>query len=270
VFLVLGTLVGVVVLAYMAHKAYKYRAGGPRADEGAGDRPRLGELPAGGGGGRKLFLSFGLSAVVVLSLVSWTYLSLLYVEGGPPDDALDVEVEGYQWGWSFVYPNGHTDDVLRVPANRSVRLHVTSRDVFHNFGIPELRVKADAIPGRNTTTWFVAEEPGTYEAQCYELCGAGHSYMTADVIVMDPAAYESWYAGTGDGSATGASTGEGAASNGTVSTGNATGTNGTVSTAADPAPTPGAVAATVAPRDDPPTDRDRERTAPGYTLGGTT
>jgi cytochrome c oxidase subunit 2 len=253
VFLVLGTLVGVVVLAYMAYNAYRYRAGGPRADEGSSDRPRLGELPTGSGGGRKLFLSFGLSAVIVLSLVSWTYLSLLYVEGGPPDDdALDVRVEGYQWGWTFVYPNGHADDTLRVPANRSVRLHVTSRDVFHNFGISALKVKADAIPGRNTTTWFVAEEPGTYEAQCYELCGAGHSYMTADVVVMKPEAYESWYAGTGDGSAANESAGARSAPNATAS--DAAGS-------ASIAPTAGGIVPTAAVAD---------RAVEGPTLGGAT
>jgi cytochrome c oxidase subunit 2 len=83
-----------------------------------------------------------------------------------------------------------------VPENRSVRLVVTSDDVFHNFGIPELRVKTDAIPGQETETWFRANETGTYTAQCYELCGAGHSFMTADVVVMEPEEYESWYEST--------------------------------------------------------------------------
>ncbi|MFC4359113.1 cytochrome c oxidase subunit II [Halobium salinum] len=197
VFLVLGVLVGVVVLVYMTYNAVKFRAGGPNTAEGDADRPRLGELPTGSGGGRKLFLSFGLSAVIVLSLIAWTYSSLLYVEGDPPgDDALDVEVEGYQWGWAFTYPNGYTDSTLRVPADRPVRLTLTSRDVFHNFGVPELRVKADVIPGQETDAWFVAEEPGTHTINCYELCGAGHSYMSADLVVMEPDAYETWYAGT--------------------------------------------------------------------------
>lgn len=201
VFLVLGTLVGVVVLVYMTYNAVKFRAGRSDALDVDVDRPRLGEIPTGSGGGRKLFLSFGISAVIVLSLIAWTYSSLLYVEGGPPgDDALDVEVEGYQWGWAFTYPNGHTDSTLRVPEDRPVRLTLTSRDVFHNFGVPELRVKADVIPGRETDAWFVAEETGTHQIHCYELCGAGHSYMSADLVVMEPDAYEEWYAGTGNAS----------------------------------------------------------------------
>jgi cytochrome c oxidase subunit 2 len=197
VFLALGALVGVVVISYMLWKAYKYRDGVAHEGDDV-DRPQLGEIPTGGGGGRKLFLSFGLSTIIVVSLIVWTYGTLLYVESDEPIEGedLDVEVVGYQFGWDFVYPNGHTSSTLRVPAGQEIRLTVTSDDVFHNFGIPELRVKTDAIPGQTTNTWFAADEPGEYTANCYELCGTGHSYMTADVIVMPQDEFESWYAET--------------------------------------------------------------------------
>lgn len=202
VFLVLGTLVGVVVVAYMLYNAYVYRDGAGSA--GDVSRPSLGELPEGGGGGGKLFLSFGLSTVIVLSLIVWTYGTLLYVENRPARaqaDAMEVDVVGYQFGWEFEYPNGHTTNgQLRVPEDRLVTLNVTSRDVFHNFGVPELRVKTDAIPGQTTEAWFVADETGRHQAQCYELCGVGHSYMTAEVVVMEEAAFEEWYANTTNGS----------------------------------------------------------------------
>jgi cytochrome c oxidase subunit 2 len=194
VFLGLGVLVGVVVLGYMLYNAYKYRDGEHRDDEEF-DAPELGELPTGSGGGRKLFTSFALSTIIVVSLIAWTYGTLLYVED-PPEPEMEVEVEGYQFGWEFTYPNGNESDVLRVPADEVVRLRVTSRDVFHNFGVAELRVKSDAIPGQTTTTWFKAEETGNYTAQCYELCGSGHSYMTAKVVVMEPDEYREWYDNT--------------------------------------------------------------------------
>ncbi len=206
VFVGLGTLVGIIVLGYMTWNAYKYRDGADREDvkKADGDRPTLGELPEGGGGGRKLFLSFGLSTVVVVSLIVWTYGTLLYVEGGAAaqtEEPLEVEVVGFQFGWKFTYPNGQeVNGVLRVPADRPVSLTVTSEDVFHNFGIPSLRVKTDAIPGTTTKSWFMAEEPGTHTAQCFELCGAGHSAMNAEVIVMEPAEYQEWYASTNESS----------------------------------------------------------------------
>ncbi|WP_435360773.1 cytochrome c oxidase subunit II [Haloarchaeobius sp. DFWS5] len=207
VFLALGTLVGVVVLGYMVWNAYKYRdhEGRGERDEYEEGRPILGEVPTGGGHGRKLLLSFSISAIIVLSLILWTYTALLFVESPPtaaaspsdPDAAeeMRVNVTGYQFGWKFEYENGvTTDGTLRVPADQRVRLVVTSSDVFHNFGVPALRTKTDAIPGQTTETWFGPVETGTYQAVCYELCGAGHSYMTGEVVVMEPEAFEQWYA----------------------------------------------------------------------------
>ena len=69
---------------------------------------------------------------------------------------------------------------------------------MHNFGIRELRVKADAIPNQYNEAWFQAEETGTYEAICYELCGVGHSTMRGEeVIVMEPEEFNDWYDGSG-------------------------------------------------------------------------
>jgi len=209
VFLVLGTLVGVVVIGYMVYNAYTYR---DTEDAELDDPPRLGELPSSGGKGRKLFLSFALSAIIVISLIVWTYGTLLFVEGEtvaagtsiedadyePGDDAMTVMVEGYQFGWRFTYPNGATydsgaNDPLRIPAGVKVNVVVTSSDVHHNFWVPGLRAKADAIPGQRTTTWLEADSPGEYRAACAELCGAGHSYMDAQVVAMEESAFNQWY-----------------------------------------------------------------------------
>lgn len=196
VFLILGTIVGIVVIGYMTWKAYKYRDDGSPDPEETVERPQLGEIPQSGGGGKKLFLSFSISAIIVISLIVWTYGTLLYVENAPAEEenALEVDVIGFQFGWDFVYANGkETTGTLRVPAGRMIQLTVTSEDVFHNFAITDLRVKVDAMPGQTTQTWFSAEEPGEYQAQCFELCGAGHSYMNAEVIVMEPEEFNEWY-----------------------------------------------------------------------------
>lgn len=200
VFLGLGTLVGIVVISYALWKGFQYRSGSEKAENTDVDRPALGELPESGDGGRKLFVSFGISAIIVLGLLGWTYGSLLYVDSGPPpqqaSNPVQIDVTGYQFGWRFEYPNGYQSSSLRIPANRPINFKVTSDDVFHNFGIPELGLKTDAIPGQTTSTWIVADETGTYQARCFELCGRGHSFMTARVIVMKPDAYDQWYAST--------------------------------------------------------------------------
>lgn len=200
-FLGLGALVGAVVIGYMLYNGYKYRYQG--GEDKDGDRPKLGEIPTGGGKGKKLFTSLTLSAIIVISLIAWTYGTLLYVEAAPeqPDAGVDVHVEGYQFGWDFTYLNDagnstgvETTGTMRVPAGTRINIEVTSRDVFHNFGIPGLKVKSDAIPGETTETWFEATQTGNYTAHCYELCGQGHSYMDATIVVMEQDEFEDWYA----------------------------------------------------------------------------
>lgn len=195
VFLGLGTLVGVVVIGYTLYNAYKYRDSGSESDK---DTPTLGELPTGGEGGKKLFLSFGLSAIIVISLVIWTYGMLLYVEDGPsesPEDAIEIEVEGAGFAWSFDYGEEYEiqRSTMTVPADTPIRIQVTSGDVWHAFGISDLRVKADAIPGEYDETWFVAEEAGeTHEIECFELCGDGHTQMTGTLEVLEQDEYDQW------------------------------------------------------------------------------
>jgi cytochrome c oxidase subunit 2 len=214
VFTILGTLVGTVVIGYMLYNAYKYRDDGSERE--TKDRPEVGEIPTGSGKGRKLFLSFAISAVIVISLIVGTYGSLLYVENAAADndaateggDTMEVTAVGYRFNWTFAYPGGDESvrtaygtidnvtlsDNLHVPTNRRVQLNVTSRDVHHNIGVPELRAKTDALPGQYTQTWLNATESGErYPAKCYELCGSQHSYMVSYVETKTPEEFRAWY-----------------------------------------------------------------------------
>jgi len=206
VFLVIGTLVGTVVIIYTLHHAYKYRDTGE--DDDGFDAPQLGELPStqsDSGKSKKLFLSFGLSAIIVISVVVYSYTLLLYVEEGPSqpeietEGNMDIKVTGFQFGWEFEYPNGETSlNTMRVPAGEDqvIRLHVTSDDVWHTFGATELRLKIDSIPGQTAEGWFIAGEAGnSYLIECFELCGAGHSQMDGEIVVMEPDEFDEWYEG---------------------------------------------------------------------------
>ena len=111
----------------------------------------------------------------------------------PPPDAMDVYVMAKQWMWKFAYPEGpNSVGVLHVPANRPVRLLMTSRDVIHSFYVPAFRLKQDVLPNRYTETWFQATQPGRYQVLCAEYCGAQHSKMWATVVVLSPEAFDEW------------------------------------------------------------------------------
>jgi cytochrome c oxidase subunit 2 len=72
---------------------------------------------------------------------------------------------------------------------------MTSEDVIHSFYVPAFRVKADAVPGRYTTTWFQATRTGRYHLFCTEYCGTKHSQMIGSVVVMEPDAFQAWLGG---------------------------------------------------------------------------
>ena len=135
-----------------------------------------------------------------------------------------IEVHAHQFAWNFRYPGpdgrfGHTaiefisdaggnpvgidpkdpagkDDIvaatLRIPAQRDVLLLLHSRDVIHDFFVPELRTKQDIVPGMEIPLEIHVDQPGTYEIACAELCGLGHSQMRSVLIAMPPAEYDQW------------------------------------------------------------------------------
>jgi len=141
-----------------------------------------------------------------------------------PADALKVEVNAKQFAWSFRYPGpdgkfgrmdlkqindqggnpfgidekdpAGKDDItsasLKVPAGRPVQLIMRSRDVIHNFFVRELRLKQDIVPGMEIPFHFQADQVGTYEVPCSELCGLGHHQMRTTLEVMAPADFEKW------------------------------------------------------------------------------
>ncbi len=110
-----------------------------------------------------------------------------------PENAYEVQVTGFQWAWAFTYPNGFESNELHVPADRPVRLLMTSTDVLHSLFIPAFRVKQDVVPGRYTSLWFEANRPGVFDLFCTEYCGTSHSGMiTKTVVHEDQAAFEAW------------------------------------------------------------------------------
>lgn len=111
-----------------------------------------------------------------------------------PTNAYEVKVVGQRWKWLFEYPNGYVDENLHVPVNQPVRLLLRSEDVIHSLFIPAFRIKRDVVPGRYTTAWFEATQPGDYQIFCAEYCGQQHSDMLASCIVHEPGMFEKWLA----------------------------------------------------------------------------
>jgi cytochrome c oxidase subunit 2 len=91
-------------------------------------------------------------------------------------------------------PNAKDDLVetnqLTLPVDRPVLVHLSTMDVIHSFGLYEMRVKQDAIPGLDIPVWFIPNRVGEYEITCSQLCGLGHFRMRGFVSVKTAADYQ--------------------------------------------------------------------------------
>ena len=158
-----------------------------------------------------------LVPVLILVGIAVPSIDLLAKQFKPaPAKALTVKVTGYQWYWTYTYPdNGefevtsnmlpHDEAVRRgepsqlgvdyrmvVPAGEPIRLQITAADVIHSFAVPSLWFKLDAVPGRINEKVLFIEEPGVYYGQCSELCGARHGYMPIAIEALPRDKYNAW------------------------------------------------------------------------------
>jgi cytochrome c oxidase subunit 2 len=194
--------------------------------------------------------AFVMTFLVVKGLVAWNEIM---ADIGSDEDYMEIEATGYQFAWHLRYPGQdgalgernyklisatnpvgqdwndvkNLDDLhpseIVLPVNKKVRVRITSRDVLHNFYLPQFRVKMDAVPG--TPTYFVFTPTKTteeyreelskypeynhvkdptdpdsklmweefnYELACAELCGSSHFSMRRLVKIVSEEEYAVW------------------------------------------------------------------------------
>lgn len=84
------------------------------------------------------------------------------------------------------------DNELVVPVGKVIRVLVTAADVLHDFAMPAFGLKTDAVPGRISEAWFLAEREGLFYGQCSELCGKDHAYMPLAIRVVSGEQFKTW------------------------------------------------------------------------------
>ncbi len=184
------------------------------------------------------YSEIGVLAVEMILLFGFSLpLWAARVDRRPPEsEALVVQVTPEQFAWNIHYAGpdrvfGRTDiklldlqsnplgldrsdpaakddvtttNLLYLPVNKPIIVKLRSKDVIHSFGVPEFRVKQDAIPGLTIPIWFVPNvttaEMRTrtgnpefqYEIACAQLCGLGHFRMRGFVTVLSTEEFEKW------------------------------------------------------------------------------
>jgi len=141
-------------------------------------------------------------AIILVVLSFMSQASWGHIKGRVPPSDVHIQVTAKQFNWEMLYPGpdgkiGTADDLqieneLHVPVGKVVRVTLKAKDVIHSFFLPNLRLKQDAVPGREIQAWFEATKPGRYELPCAELCGFGHSGMLGHLTVHTADDYDKW------------------------------------------------------------------------------
>jgi cytochrome c oxidase subunit 2 len=190
-----------------------------------GANPRADYTGAKGKFAKSTELAVAIVEVVLLLFYAIPAWATRVAQFPAESQAVVVHVVGEQFAWNVHYPGadgkfGRTDpklvsadnpigldrtdpdakddittiNQLNLPVDRPVLVHLSSKDVIHSFGLYELRVKQDAIPGLDIPVWFIPNRVGEYEITCSQLCGLGHYRMRGFVNIKTDADYRAFLA----------------------------------------------------------------------------
>jgi cytochrome c oxidase subunit 2 len=81
---------------------------------------------------------------------------------------------------------------MNLPIGKPVIVFLSSKDVVHSFGLPQMRVKQDAVPGLVQPLSFTPTMLGQWDIACSQLCGLAHFRMKGIYEIQSPADFESW------------------------------------------------------------------------------
>ena len=186
-------------------------------------------------------LEAAVAIIEIIALFGFSYPVWAYRVNDIPDyrDAENIRVVAQQFAWNIHYPGEdglfgttrsdlvdeqenpigldrgspnasddfYTINQLHIPVDKTIRIDLTTKDVIHNFKLPELRVSQDAIPGMlipvhfeatMTSKEFLETVKGTHregmglEISCAQLCGLGHYRMKGFLTIHDQDGYDSW------------------------------------------------------------------------------
>jgi cytochrome c oxidase subunit 2 len=200
VILVMGGIVFAGVEGFIVYSVFRYR----RRDD---------RLPTQVHGNTLVEIIWtAIPSVIILILFVLSTLTLNSISKESANPGVTIEVDGFQWQWTFHYLDGDNDpanDVsvtgspaaparMALPVGEPIKLILVSKDVIHSFFVPAFLVKRDVVPLPEAKPpnelEFTVSEAGTYAGQCAEFCGLLHAQMTFSVEAMSRDDFDAWIA----------------------------------------------------------------------------
>jgi cytochrome c oxidase subunit II len=210
IILYMAAFVFVIVEGALVYSVYRFRA-------------KRNPVPAQIHGNTHLEIGWTVAAALILVVLTVvTFVKLPSIINPPNSDAnglvltaglgkpnppngnkLTVCVQGRQFIWRYTYGDNCLNNAFNgklpysyttmvVPEHTTVVLKIQATDVIHDWWVPSLGGKVDAVPGYTTYTWFKVPHLGTFTGHCAQLCGTNHAAMVAYVHVVTPDQYSSW------------------------------------------------------------------------------
>lgn len=199
-----GLVVFVLVAAALVYAMIRYRRQGD-------------ELPPQFHGGGKIEIAMvTVPVLIVIGLFTISMITLVDIDDPAEDDALTIEVTGFQFSWQFSYSladlgtntdanadpeariniigTPQDDPILYLPVDEEVEFLLISNDVIHSFYVKDFLYKLDLIPGRVNSFAVTPRVTGDFSAQCAELCGTNHALMRFTVRVVERDEFDAWVA----------------------------------------------------------------------------
>lgn len=132
--------------------------------------------------------------VILIVLFVLTVKTMHAVDPSASDTKADLIVTGHQWWWEVRYPDSGavTANEIHIPVGQKLLVRLESADVIHDFWVPALARKIDAVPGHTNYLYLEADEPGTYIGACAEFCGTQHAGMHIRVIAQSAEDFAAW------------------------------------------------------------------------------
>jgi cytochrome c oxidase subunit 2 len=179
--LIVCAIIGSVVAGLVGTCIVRFRAG-KRPDE-----------PPQTHGNRSLEIAWTLIPLaIVIGLFALTARAMA-ASDPPSSRPPDIIVVGHQWWWEARYASGTvTANEIHIPVGKDVLVQVESSDVIHDFWVPQLGRKVDAVPGHPNSVSIQADTPGKYLGACAEYCGSEHAWMRILVVAQAQADFDEW------------------------------------------------------------------------------
>jgi len=173
----------VTALVTVAIIRYRDRPGAPEAKQNFGSH--------------RLEVTWTVGPIVLLAIIGFFMVRTIHASDPPKAGrTADLRVIGHQWWWEVVYPQSGaiTANEIHIPVGQDLIVEVDSADVIHDFWVPELGRKVDAVPGHPNQVWIRADQPGVYQGVCAEFCGQEHTWMRMIVVAEPQADFDAWQA----------------------------------------------------------------------------